>query len=230
MSDNGNATLADIVAANPAAARTFDRLGLDYCCHGRRRLADACATAGLNPEAVTAELEALPLEGDRTWTELEPTALVDHIISTHHRYLEAELPLLDALCAKVLSVHGDRHPELSEVKALVSAIRAELEPHLREEEQVLFPAIHGRSTDPPDVPSRPLFELVESMEAEHDQAGDLLSALRRATTAYQAPDDACASYRSLFERLQALELDTHLHVHKENYALFPAVLRMSTIT
>jgi regulator of cell morphogenesis and NO signaling len=226
MSDNANATLAEIVDANPAAARALDRLGLDYCCHGRRRLADACATAGLDPEAVTAELEALPLEGDRTWTELEPTALVDHIISTHHRYLETELPLLDALSAKVLSVHGDRHPELSEIKALVDAIRAELEPHLRQEEQVLFPAIHGRSTDP-DVPSRPLFELVKSMEAEHDQAGDLLAALRRATSAYQVPDDACASYRSLFERLQALELDTHLHVHKENYALFPAVRRMT---
>ncbi|MGH9042129.1 MAG: iron-sulfur cluster repair di-iron protein [Acidimicrobiia bacterium] len=227
MSVPVSATLAEIVAANPAAARSLDRLGLDYCCHGQRRLVDACAAAGLDLEAVAVELDALPVEGDRTWTELEPTALVDHILATHHRYLEAELPLLDALAAKVLSVHGERHPELSEIKTLVDAIRAELEPHLREEEEVLFPAIHGRPTDGADVPSRPLFEVIRSMEVEHDQTGDLLAALRRATAAYQVPADACASYRSLFERLEALELDTHLHVHKENYALLPVLRRMT---
>ena len=40
------------------------------------------------------------------------------------------------------------------------------------------------------------------------------------------PADACASYRSLYERLAALEADTHLHIHKENNVLFPAVLRL----
>jgi regulator of cell morphogenesis and NO signaling len=176
---------------------------------------------------VAAELEAIPVQGDRTWTGLEPPALVDHIVTTHHRYLDAELPLLSALAAKVLSVHGGRHPELAEIKALVDGLRAELEPHLHQEEAVLFPAIHARCADRPDGPSRSLTDLVKGMEMEHDQAGDLLAALRRATTAYQVPDDACASYRSLFERLEALELDTHLHVHKENHALFPAVLRMT---
>jgi iron-sulfur cluster repair protein YtfE (RIC family) len=39
--------------------------------------------------------------------------------------------------------------------------------------------------------------------------------------------DGCASYRSLYERLAALELDTHLHIHKENHVLFPAALRLA---
>ena len=41
------------------------------------------------------------------------------------------------------------------------------------------------------------------------------------------PPDACASYRSLYERLAALELDTHQHIHKENHVLFPSVLRLA---
>jgi regulator of cell morphogenesis and NO signaling len=228
MFDTSPPTLGEIVAANPAAARTLDRLGLDYCCHGDRRLAEACAAAGLDPAAVAAELEALPVEGDRTWTGLEPPALVDHIVTTHHRYLEAELPLLDALAAKVLTVHGRRHPELSQIRVLVDAIRRELEPHLRDEEEILFPAVQRWSAGGRDFPFGSLPELVKTMEVEHDQAGDLLAALRRATAAYRVPADACASYRSLFERLEALELDIHLHVHKENHALFPAVLRMTT--
>jgi len=220
-------TLGDIVAANPAAARTLDRLGLDYCCHGRRSLAEACVDAGLDLVEVTAELEAVPVEGDRTWTGLKPSALVDHIETTHHRYLQTELPLLEALAAKVLSVHGGRHPELSEIKALVDAIRTDFVSHLRDEEELLFPAVRKWSAGERDFALGSLPELVKSMEVEHDQAGDLLAALRRATAAYEVPADACASYRSLFERLEALELDTHLHVHKENHALFPAVLRMT---
>jgi len=160
------------------------------------------------------------VEGDRSWNGMEPAALVDHIVATHHRYLKAELPLLDALAAKVLSVHGERHPELGQVKTLVEAIRAELEPHIRVEEELLFPAIHGSSM-------AALSELLATMEEEHERAGDLLAALRRVTAAYEAPADACASYRSLFERLEALELDTHLHVLKENHTLLPALRRMT---
>lgn len=228
MSDQEHLSLGEIVAANPAAARLLDRLGLDYCCHGHRTLGEACAAAALDPGAVAASLAELPVEGDRSWTALPPPALVDHIVVTHHRYLGEELPLLDALAAKVLSVHGDRHPELSEIRGLVVALRTELETHLHEEEELLFPAIQGWPAGQDEAARRPLLsDLVETMLAEHDQAGDLLNTLRRATAAYAVPDDACASYRSLFERLEALELDTHLHVHKENHALFPAVRRMA---
>jgi regulator of cell morphogenesis and NO signaling len=62
---------------------------------------------------------------------------------------------------------------------------------------------------------------------EHDRAGELLSQLRAITGGYTVPDDACASYRSLFERLAALELDTHVHIHKENHVLFPGALHLA---
>jgi hypothetical protein len=51
------------------------------------------------------------------------------------------------------------------------------------------------------------------MVLEHDRAGDLLTAVRGASGAYVVPDRGCASYRSLSERLEALEPDTHLHIH-----------------
>ena len=90
---------------------------------------------------VAAKFADLDVEGDTTWTTLDAPALAEHIVATHHRYLWEELPLLEALAAKVLAVHGERHPELSEVHELVMAVRADLEPHLQKEERVLFPAI-----------------------------------------------------------------------------------------
>src|SRR5437764_4350467 len=102
--------LARVVAENPATARALDRLGLDYCRHGQQSLASACAQSGLDPAAVVAELDAIPADGDRSWIDLELPALADHIVEAHHRYLQDELPLLDALAEKVLAVHGERHP------------------------------------------------------------------------------------------------------------------------
>lgn len=137
------------------------------------------------------------------------------------------MPLLDALADKVLSVHGERHPELAEVRSLVRELRADLEPHLAKEERVLFPAIHELAGGRHNFPVARISEPIRMMLREHDRAGELLASLRATTTGYAVPDDACASYRSLYERLEALETDTHLHVHKENHTLFPAVLRLA---
>jgi regulator of cell morphogenesis and NO signaling len=220
-------TLGDLVADNPAAAPTLDRLGLDYCCHGQRTLADACGEAGLDPAVVAAQLEAIEPSGDRSWTALEASALADHIVESHHRYLKEELPLLDALAEKVLTVHGEAHPELAEVRALVTELRGDLEPHLMKEERVLFPAIHQLAAGRRDFPFGAVSNPIRMMLLEHERAGELLDALRVATGGYACPADGCASYRSLYERLEALEADTHLHVHKENHTLFPTALRMA---
>jgi regulator of cell morphogenesis and NO signaling len=213
--------------ANPAAARVLEAFGLDYCCHGSRTLADACAAAGVDESAVTERLGDLDLEGDATWTSLDAPALAAHIVDTHHRYLHEELPLLDALAAKVQSAHGGRHRELTEVRRIVAAVRAELEPHLMKEESVLFPAIAALAAGERDFAFGSVANPIRTMSIEHDRAGELLAELRSATGGYLVPDDACGSYRSLYNRLEALELDTHLHIHKENHVLFPAAVRMA---
>lgn len=215
--------LGDLVVANPAAARVFERFGIDYCCRGDRTLDEACERASVDPGAVAdalASASAPPAD----WSTLDAPALADHIVATHHRYLHEELPLLDALAEKVLGVHGGRHPELAEVRALVTAVRADLEPHLMKEERILFPAIHAVADGRREFPFGSVENPIRMMEHEHDRAGELLARLRAATRDYAVPDDACASYRSLYTRLRDLEHDTHVHIHKENHVLFPAVV------
>jgi regulator of cell morphogenesis and NO signaling len=69
---------------------------------------------------------------------------------------------------------------------------------------------------------------VRMMMQEHDGAGDALRALRSATRDYTLPDDACISYRTLYQAMQGYEADLHQHIHLENNILFPRAVAMGT--
>jgi len=227
MTDVYDPTLGELVTANPAAARLLDGLGLDYCCHGDRTLSQACTAAGLTSADVIASLNDLDHDDDETWTTLDAPGLAEHIVATHHRYLWEELPRLEELSDKVERVHGAGHPELADVRELVAAIRADLEPHLLKEERVLFPAIAALAQGQTEFAFGSVANPIRMMLLEHDRAGELLTRLRVATNDYTPPADGCTSYRTLYERLTALELDTHVHIHKENHVLFPAALTLA---
>lgn len=139
------------------------------------------------------------------------TELTEHLESTHHVYLKKALPRLVALMDKVHQAHSPRHPELTRLQTVVENLRADLEPHLLKEEQILFPLI--RQLEAAQGPIR-------VMRSEHDGAGELLKEMRTLTNVYVVPKDGCQSFQLLYEGLKELEEDTHIHIHKENNILF----------
>lgn len=223
---NATQTLGAIVTEYPALARDLERLGLDYCCHGQRSLSDACADKGLDPDEVTRTLNSIDGGSAQPWTGLAFGDLASHVEAVHHVYLWDEMPRLAALAAKVAEVHGSRHPELAEVRDTFFEIKAALEPHLTLEEQVIFPMIraegsgHGGS----EATRADLEARIAKLKEEHEELGDQLEKLQKLTGGYQVPADGCASYQALYMGLKQMEDDTHLHIHKENNVMFPAVL------
>jgi regulator of cell morphogenesis and NO signaling len=218
-------TLGDIVTMRPSLAADLERRGLDYCCHGGRTLADAAREAGLEAQTVADELSAAHVgESAADWASLGVVDLVEHIEIVHHRYLWAELPRITALVDMIVTVHGERHPELAEVQRLYNELRSDLEPHLTREEQELFPMIRhlDATAGGPDSHDPAIVAQIEVLAAEHETVGDLLDELHRVTSGYTTPADGCASYAACYRALAVLEADTHLHVHKENNLLFPA--------
>jgi regulator of cell morphogenesis and NO signaling len=157
------------------------------------------------------------------WSNSPLTKLCSHIQSTHHRYLRQALPRLGSLIDQVVSAHGERHPELVEVRQIFIDLRAELEPHMLKEERVLFPAIQqleeeaGRRVFPFGHVENP----ISVMEDEHDSAGRALDRLRKLTCGFTSPADTCPTYQVMLCCLENLEHDIHQHVHKENNILFP---------
>ncbi len=225
---SANLTLASIVDADPSAIRVLEAHQLDYCCGGQRTLDQACAERGIDPDLVLAELGTSEPATSAAWTTMDPAALVDHLEATHHRYLHDELPRLGSLVDKVVAVHGSRHAELHDLHTTYGELRLDLEPHLMKEERVLFPMIRelAAATSAPMFHCGSLANPIRMMLIEHDQAGELLARIREITNGYEPPADACASYQALYRGLAELETDTHLHVHKENNVLFPAVLAL----
>ena len=105
-------TLGTLVTEHPALARELERLGLDYCCRGRRSLEDACRDQGLDPAAVATALAEVAATdaGPDDWATMGPADLVDHLEATHHAYLWRELPRIEALADKVTPCTGPATP------------------------------------------------------------------------------------------------------------------------
>jgi len=67
---------------------------------------------------------------------------------------------------------------------------------------------------------------IRVMTMEHDSAGEKLREMRRITSDYSIPEDACISYATLFRELMEFEQDLHQHIHLENNILFPRAVAM----
>lgn len=228
-------TVGTLAAELPASIRVFEAWRIDYCCGGRTPLPAACAAAGKSVDEFLAELErtaAVPDAASRNWPAETLTSMSANIVATHHQYTREELQTLAPIAAKVVSVHGDRRPELATVATLLAELTSDMLPHMLKEEQVLFPYVAqleeaaAAGTPPPTPFFGTVKNPVRMMMLEHDRVGELLEQLRAATGDYMPPESACFSYRELYRRLAELELRTHEHVHLENNLYFPRAIAL----
>lgn len=220
-------TVAELVRTIPGAARTFERLRIDYCCRGKQSLRDAASELHVTVAEVIAELAHDQSERTLLEAPQEPAALCAYLVRRHHKFTREELARLLPLAEKVARVHGDRHPELLRVKELVEALAQDLLPHMRKEELVLFPYIERLAAGlAPQAPFGRVDNPIAMMHLEHEQVGSLLAELELTTGSYQPPADGCGSYGALYSGLAALQADIHQHVHLENHVLFPAALAL----
>ena len=213
-------TLARILLDHPATARVLQTYRLDFCCRGERTLADACGDRGLDPQKVRAELDFAIAERDIAPDDaasLATPALIARIVDRHHGFLRRHLPFLSPLVAKVARVHGnDKDERLHKIREVYEELRGALEPHLDEEEQVLFPALGSRT------PDRELVQReLRVMHADHLAVGTMLEKIRALTDDFVPPPGACTSWRTMLRELEALETDVLRHVHLENHVLMP---------
>jgi len=226
-------TIGDIVRADFRSAAVFQEFGIDFCCGGRRTIADACRS--IDEDLVLTAVERAcegPASSARfdTWS---PEQLIGHIVANHHAYVRRVIPSLIVFTQKLAVVHGSRHPELAEIARITEDVAAEMTSHMAREERVLFPYIAAlaeasRNGMPaPPAPFGPVENPIRMMEEDHEAAGAAMARIRELTSGYAVPEDGCSTYRVCLEELNAFERDLHQHVHLENNILFPAAKRLA---
>src|SRR5690606_23789856 len=223
-------TVGEIAAKDMKKAELLKKLGIDFCCGGRKTLEEACIDKGLDVTRVQQELETSASESHGIQLDFDSfplSFLADYIVNVHHGYLNQNLPSIEELAQKVAEHHGHANPFLLEVYSKVNELRCELVTHLKKEEQILFPSIKlleagsdqkagfGTINDPVNV-----------MERDHEIAGEILKDIRRLTDDYNIPVNACNSVKMLYNKLSELESDLFQHIHLENNILFPKAVKM----
>ena len=137
-------TIGEIVAGDYRTAKVFESHKIDFCCGGNVALEAACKTKGIDLATITRELDAAksePVERSQNYASWELPFLADYIINAHHTYLKENTGQIAAYAHKIASVHGAHHPEVVEIAAIFDKIATDMAAHLREEEEVFFPAI-----------------------------------------------------------------------------------------
>ncbi len=230
-------TVREAAVAIPNATRVFEKTKIDYCCGGDQLLGAACAKAGIDLQTLEQMLEtsAGPVPSATIdFQQLSVAELVQYILDKHHVYTRDEMDRLEALAEKVVGAHGANHSELLSMRDLLQQLFAELKGHMFKEEQILFPFVVeleqsvSQQRPAPFAPFSSVNNPIRMMMFEHDNAGEILRELRKLSSNYKLPSDACMTYKTFYEALEAFELDLHQHIHLENNLLFPKVLKLES--
>lgn len=231
MNVHQNQTVGEIVAQDYRTASVFQSHGIDFCCKGGRTINEVCESKDIAAQALLLELESAttsseaPTADYRTWPL---DLLVDYVEKKHHRYVTAKLPELTQYLSKLCKVHGERHPELFEIRDEFAHVATELAFHMQKEEKILFPFVRKLATE--KHPGLPPFGTVENpirmMMEEHSVEGDRFVKISELSHQYSPPTDGCTTYRVAFALLKEFEEDLHMHIHLENNIMFPRAIEL----
>ena len=223
-------TIGEIVAADFRTAKVFEKNGIDFCCGGNVALAATCSNKGIDLATITIELEAAqnePAERSQNYSSWALPFLIDYIVNTHHLYLKENDGQIAAYARKIAGIHGAHHPEVIQIATIFDKIATDMAAHLKEEEEVFFPAIKrvdaariaGNTPDTEDLET--IRASLLKLQREHEEIGDAVHTIRHLSKDYAIPDDVCNTFMITYKKLKEFEDDLHKHVHLENNILFP---------
>ncbi|MGB3343421.1 MAG: iron-sulfur cluster repair di-iron protein [Aequorivita sp.] len=222
--------IQEFVADDYKTAEVFSKYGIDFCCRGNRTIDDVCAQEQIDKEALLSDLASISQTKSAQSIDYKSwplDLLIDYIEKKHHRYVTEKSPVINFYLDKIANVHGERHPELFEIKQLFKESSENLLSHMVEEEGIFFPYIKRmfEANETGKLPTKPEgYESIDSPIAklmeEHDDEGVRFREMARLSDNFTTPADGCNTYKVAFELLRDFQDDLHLHIHLENNILF----------
>jgi regulator of cell morphogenesis and NO signaling len=237
FSPEAGLTVAEIVTKDYRTADVFRKYGIEYCCGGRSSLKMACEANGVNLQKLSKELEEVTrdvqIPGNFNFNDWDIDFLTDYLVNVHHYYLRKNLPQLQDHLERFAEGHRKKFPYVEELQRSVNQLVRTLNPHLEQEEEIIFPyirqighAYHSRASYA-SLLVRTLRKPVEDiMQHEHDNTVKVVKRWRELTDNYTLPPHACVSHQVVFKKLREVDNDLCQHLHLENNILFPKAINM----
>lgn len=235
LTSTSESTIGEIVADDFRTAGVFEKHGIDFCCGGKISLTEICREKGLDPARLQqeiADVKNTTIDRSHNYSAWALPFLADYIVNTHHAYLNENMAQIAAYTNKIAGVHGSHHPEVIEIATIFAKIATDMAAHLREEEDVLFPAIKridaartaGNTPEAADLAT--IRATLTRLDQEHQEIGDAVHTIRHLAKGYTIPEDVCNTFVLTYQKLQEFEDDLHKHVHLENNILFPKAVQL----
>ncbi len=209
-----NWPITKIAAEVPGASAIFFQHQINFCVSNQQTLGEILAQNELAQTELTSALMALESIPPATdWQALNNQQLIDHILTNFHQVHRQQLSELQALAQQVENVHS-AHPLCPKGLAdHLANIALELEQHMQKEEMILFPMLAKNA-------SAMVFGPISVMKAEHQDHFAEIEGIYRLCPNLIPHQEACNTWRSLYQGLQQFINDINTHIHIENNVLF----------
>ncbi|MGN0871855.1 MAG: DUF542 domain-containing protein [Victivallales bacterium] len=218
-------TVRELAMKDPRVRKMLESIGIDTCCGGGMKLKAAAEAACVKQEKIADAVRRsfdetkIPGENESAWLRRSDRELILHIVKVYHKYLHENMPQFEIWFNRVIKAHVAHAKELKQVFGLYKSFMTDMIPHLKKEEEVVFPAILSGGTA-----SMELRRLIRELEAEHTNVGNLLKEIGTITFHYRIPVYACPTMQMLYNGLREMDVQTHEHIYLENNILFPRVI------
>ncbi len=229
--------VSDIVSQDYRTADVFRKYDIEYCCGGKWPLETVCMMKGLSFEELKNELLLVTrysnISTSLTYETWDVDFLTNYITNVHHQYLRTTLPATEEILVGFIADHEKKYPYFIEVKKSFDRMKKDIMPHIKHEEDTIFPYIcqvshaYENSDSYARLLVKTLRKPLESlMRHEHDMLSEPVMNIRSLTNNYTLPENACVSHSVVLSRLKELDNDLMQHIYLENEVLFPRTLKI----
>ena len=228
-----NSSIAKVAADVPGAMEVFEALGLDYACAGDLSLADAAHIAAIDPDVVIARLRGLKsMQNAVSWNDRPLTEVMQHLTGEHHRLVASEMRATAVCLADVCTAPAGAPLSVHSLRATFGRLSDILLPHIREEEENIFPLIEQleRAWDSGESheDAYDLRERISRIVADHGQIAQLLRTMRDKRERLLLSNETPPSCQPILEGIAFLEAHLHQYMFLENAVLFPRAVALAS--
>ena len=224
MNPDQDSLLRDLALHLRGAIPILEAARIDYYCAGDRSIADGCAAADVDADAILQQLSSAAAASTTAlelgWQSRSLVELLSHIDERYHR---AHLAALSELRSDFEAADREQ-PDLfvTALGPILRGLEATSELH-RKTSASLFADILAleAGSSPPHLALPTLSRIALDLHGEHVRIGSLMLEARRLARDYHTPGSALPSVRALYARLSDWELEAHGHAHLENNVLLP---------